>query len=650
MTDMTIEDALKVALEHHRAGRLQQAENFYRQILQHEPKCVDALQLLGALAGQVGRFDVAEQLIRQAIAIRGEFPEALHNLANALQRQGRLTEAEPLYLRATELAPSYVDAHNNLGNVRFRLGNTLGAIAAYQQAIALEPDFFDAHVNIGNALQELGRYEEAAAHSQKAAALRPTEGRVWNNLGNVYDLAGLLDNAFVAYERSLALTPDHADTHGNYANALTHAGRVRDAIGHYRRALELNPSLAYAHSNLVYSMHFCAEFGPRELLEAHRDWNRRHAEPLARLPLPPRADRASGSTRLRIGFVSPDLRLHSVGRFLIPLFEHHDRGWFDFVIFSNTRNTDAMTERFRKSASAWHDTIGLDDAQLAELIRREGIDILIDLSLHMGKNRMLTFARKPAPVQATYLAYASTSGMPAMDVRFTDRFLDPPGSDEHYSERSVRLDSYWCYRPLGTEGPVSPLPALTNGHITFGCLNNFSKTSDDALATWRRILDAVPGARMILTSPVGSHRQRAVDALGAQRVEFAQMTSMERYIAQYHRVDLALDPFPYCGGTTTCDSMWMGVPVVTLAGNTAVGRAGVSILNQVGLTELIGFSAEEYIERAVQLANDLPRLEQLRSTLRDRMQASPLCDAAAFTRDFEEKLTWMWDQTRERVS
>jgi protein O-GlcNAc transferase len=334
---------------------------------------------------------------------------------------------------------------------------------------------------------------------------------------------------------------------------------------------------------------------------------------------------------------------------MVSLIAAHDPARVAAYCYSDVRRPDAVTALFQQHATRWRNTLGLADDRMAQLIREDQIDILVDLTMHMAQNRLLLFARKPAPVQVTYLAYCSTTGLDAIDYRLTDPHLDPPGTnDAIYSERSIHLsETYWCY-PLQAGSPeVGPSPASSSGAVTFGCLNNFAKLSPDALSLWIELLRRLPNARLILHAEHGNHRQRVLDRLAQngidpQRLNFAAKGPIADYFQLYNQIDIALDPFPYTGGTTTCDALWMGVPVVTLSGQTAVGRSGVSLLNNIGLSELIAKTPEQYIQIATDLANDLARLSGLRRTLRPRMQASPLMDVPRFTRHMEAAYRQMW--------
>jgi predicted O-linked N-acetylglucosamine transferase (SPINDLY family) len=379
-----------------------------------------------------------------------------------------------------------------------------------------------------------------------------------------------------------------------------------------------------------------------------QEWDRQCARPLKRFVQPHANDREAFRP-LRIGYVSADFYEHASAFFLLPLFRHHDRRQFEVTCYAQLAQTSATTQQMQACVPHWRKIVGRSDADVAAMVREDKIDILVDLKLHTGGNRLLVFAHKPAPVQVTWLGYPGTTGLETIDYRLTDPHLDPPGLDDaFYSEQSIRLPStFWCYDPLTLEPAVNAPPCLESGIVTFGCLGNFCKVNDAVLSLWAGILNAVAGSRLILMAPEGRCRQWALsclgrDGIGPERVEFAAKQPRLDYLRAYHRIDIVLDTFPYNGHTTSLDSLWMGVPVVTLAGRTAVGRAGASQLNNLGLAELIARNPDQYVRLAAGLAEDRPRLSELRSTLRGRMEKSPLMDAASFTRHVEAAYQAIW--------
>jgi predicted O-linked N-acetylglucosamine transferase (SPINDLY family) len=575
-----VPDALSTAVRHHQAGRLREAEAIYRQILAADPDHPHAWHLLGVIACQDGRHQAGAECIRRALSYRPDWAMALYNLGNAWRDQGKLDEA----------------------------------VACYERAVRLKPDFALAHYNLGVIGQDRGDLDEAVACYRRALRVKPDFAEALNNLGVVLK--------------------DQADLDG--------------AIASFRQAVEHQPDFAAAASNRLYTLAFCPGSDARAILAEHRLWSRRYAEPLAR-PIPPHSNDRSPHRRLRIGYVSPNFRDHSQSFFTAPLLSAHDHHHFEIFCYADVTRPDGITARLRSSADAWRDIAGLADEQVAHRVRQDGIDILVDLTMHMAGNHLLAFARKPAPVQVCWLAYQGTTGLPSVDYRLTDPYIDPPGlHDEDYSEESVRLpDSFWCYDPLAGGPAVSRLPALGTGSITFGCLNNFCKVNDAVLRLWARVLRAVGRSRLMLLAPEGSTRRRTADLLeregvGRDCVTFVSRQPRPRYLELHHRIDIGLDTFPYTGQTTSLDAFWMGVPVVTLVGPTAVARAGLSLLANLGLPELVAETPEQFVSIAAGLANDLPRLSELRATLRERMQASPLMDAPPFARGVEAAYREMW--------
>jgi protein O-GlcNAc transferase len=647
MGQVTIQQAFDLAVRDHGAGRLQEAEQLYRQILAQQPNHAGALHHLGVIACQSGRNDVAVDLIRRSITLDPNCAEAHSNLGAALRNVGQLDAAISACRAAVALRPNYAEAHNNLGNALRDGGQLDAAIDVYRQAITISPNFAKAHSNLGNALTDKGRFDEAIVFHRRALACNPglPEARV--NLGNALRDAGQLGAAIAAYRHAIALRPNLPEAYSNLGNALKDIGQLDAAVAAYRQAIALRPDFADANSSLLYSMHFHPDYDSRRIAEAHRRWSRRHAEPLGRF-IQPHANDPSPDRPLRIGYVSPDFRDHVVGRNLLPLFLQHDHRQFQITCYSNVRHPDAMTSQFQQNADCWRAITGLSDEHAAEQIRADQIDILVDLTLHMAGNRLLAFARKPAPVQVTYLAYCGSSGMSAMDYRLSDPHLDPPDTDlSGYSEETVRVPrTYWCYQPAITDKP-SPPPVLDNGFVTFGCLNNFAKVSPAALDLWARILLAVPNSRLLIHASTGSCREDVLQRMeragvGRERLHFVGKQPLTAYTQTYSRIDIALDPFPYAGGITTCDALWMGVPVVTLSGGTAVGRGGRSILWNLGLSELVASAPDEYVQIAIELARNVDRMGVLRRGMRARMLASPLMDAEVVARDIEAAYREMW--------
>jgi predicted O-linked N-acetylglucosamine transferase (SPINDLY family) len=629
-------------------GQLGEAISEYRQALALRPDYVEAQSNLGGALQAAGKLDEAISSFRAALAQRRDFAPLYNNLGNALSAGKQLDEAESILRRAVELNPDFPQAWYNLGNTLQKKNQLAQASDAYRQAVALRPEYVEAHINLGNVLHALGSFKEAGTAYLAAMSARPDCVDAYANAGAALQKMGKIDEAVGLLRRAIQLKPDFHIAYCNLGNLLKDSGALDEAFACYRRAVELRRSDAVTHSNLAYAVHFHPDYDGPAILRENLRWNVLHAQCFSNDIRPHENDR-SPDRRLRIAYVSPDFREHCQSLFTIPLLSRHDHAALEIFCYANVARPDAITERIEGYADVWRPTSGLNDQQLAEIVRADAIDILVDLTMHMSFGRPLLFARKPAPVQVAWLAYPGTTGMPAMDYRLTDPHLDPPGeSDCFYAEESVRLpDSFWCYDPLTAEPAVNDLPALQNGFITFGCLNNFCKVSDGTLALWGSVLAEVAGSRLQMLCAPGAHRARVLERLGnkgisAERIEFIEFQSRRRYLEVYHRIDLGLDTFPYNGHTTSLDSYWMGVPVVTAMGKTAVGRAGWSQLSNLKLRELAGATDGDFVRIAVELSRDLPRLSELRRTLRQRLEQSPLTDAARFARGIEQAYRDIW--------
>jgi protein O-GlcNAc transferase len=617
MSRQTIDAFLRGAVSHQQAGRFSEAEGLYLQILELQPNHADALHLLGVLASQNGQYERACQLIEKAIASSPRNPNYHRHLGRAFRHRGMADATIAAWQMSILLNPNQPDLLNSLGTEWAESGQLQQAIVCFRRAITLSPMNHQAHYNLGCALEEKGDADQAVACYQRVLEHRPDYYQANNNLGRIFKDKGKLD----------------------------------EAIACYRRAIEADPQFVVAHQNLIFAMNYQPKTTAESLADELRKWNDRFAKPLAGSIVPLANDR-DPNRRLRIGYVSPDFRAHPVARFYIAtLLEYHDRNAFEIFCYAEVSKPDAMTARYQAMTDHWRSTTGLSDELMAQLVRDDQIDILVDLALHTANNRLLVFARKPAPVQITMAGYPGSTGLETIDARLTDPYLDPPGvGDEHYSEKSIRMpDTFWCDPAIETEPAVGPLPAYANGYVTFGSLNNFCKVNDLLLARWATVLNGVKNSRLILLAPAGDPSKKVLDLLLAEgidssRIECLGMHRRPEYLDIYNRIDIGLDTWPYGGHSTSFDSFWMGVPVVTWVGHTVVGRAGLSQLSNLNLPELIGHTPEEYVRIAIELANDLVRLSNLRQTLRGRMKASALMDGRRFVKGIEVVYRELWTE------
>ena len=635
------------ALQHHRAGRLPEAEAAYREVLGADPDNIDALHFLGVIAYQLGRHDQAEALISRALLQNASNASAHNNLGNALQAQGKLEQALTSYRRALALEPNYVDALVNLGATYRAQGDLDQAVASYQKALALRPDAPMVCFHLGNILVEQGRQDQAVAYYRQAIALRPGLAEVHSNLGNALRDCGRLGEAIVCYREALALRPDFPEAHYNLGNVLKDVGEVEEAVCSYRQALALAPDYAEARSNLLCALNYVPGLRPGDIYAEHREYARRHCPAGA-----PRTYRNTRDVarRLRVGYVSGDFRRHPVAHFIEPVLARHHRNRVEVFCYYNNPRADDVTARIRSRADGWRDVFVLRDEAVVDLVLDDAIDILVDLSGHTGLHRLPVFGRKPAPVQATWLGYLNTTGLDAIDYRITDSHASPEGLfDAYHSEHLVRLpDSQWCYQPPSSCPEVCTPPSANGGPFTFAAFSNLAKIGAPVIELWSRLVMQVPDSRLLIVGPgLASVRSQFLErftrrGVPAARVQLEEGKPFPDYLAMHREADVMLDTFPYNGGTTTCHALWMGVPLVSLAGETAPCRGGASVLNAIGLGELVAETPEKYLGIASSLAHDRRRLAALRSGMRERMRNSALMDSERFACNLEDAYAAMW--------
>lgn len=647
-------DLLARAERLHRSGDLLRAGHLYGEILEKQPHNAPVWCRLAEVYHALGQPNDAADCYRRALALRPDDAASHCNLGVTLLALGRLDEAASAFQEALRRRPDFVEAASNLGLALLNQGKVSEAARRFREALRLRPDLAEVHNNLGLALLNLGSGAEAVHHFREAVRLRPAMAEAHSNLGLALAQQDKAEEALACYERAVQIDPHHFGALTNLGNACKDQGRLGEAVACYRKALAVRPDDARVHSNLLLALNYQPGADPQEIRREAGRYAEQHA---ARFTAAAAAHsvRPLAERRLRVGYVSADLREHPVAYFLEPILASHDKERFEILCYADVPQPDAVTERLRGYADQWRPLVGLSDEQAAEAIRGDEADVLVDLAGHTGGNRLLVFARRPAPVQASYLGYLGTTGLAAIDYYITDALADPPGLTEaHYQEQLVRLpECGFCYRP-GPAPEVGPdLPARRSGRVTFGCLNTLAKVSEEVLALWARVLAAVPDSRLVLRTGTGRRAEERVrealarNGIAPERLlRHGQTATRFDYLKLFHDVDLCLDPFPYNGVTTTCDSLWMGVPVVTLAGTTGVSRQGVRFLGSVGLDELIAVTPEDYVRLAADLAGDLPRLEALRAGLRERMARSPLLDAARFTRHLEAAYRGMWDEFR----
>ena len=616
MSPQQLQQLLQQAVAHHQVGRLEPADALYRRVRAAAPRNFDAVHLAGLVAFQQGRNAEACALLAKARQIDPRSPACAMRLGLALMAAGQPAPAEPHFLAAVQLNPEFVEGWDNL---------------AYCHKVA-------------------DRFPDAIRCHERSVALNPKSAASWFNFGLTLSLAGRTSDALACHDRAVAADPNYHKAHFGRAQALHQSHRLTEAIAAYDTFLRHAPGHHEAQSYRLFALNYLDGLSPADLFREHVAYGRR----LPPAPAPASVSDPDPDRRLRVAVLSPDLRNHSCAFFIEPLLRHLDPARFELYLYHDHFREDEVSRRLRSLAAIWRNFVGQPTPAVEAAIRHDAPDILIDLAGHTGMtNRLPLFAGQPAPVQVSYLGYPNTTGVPAIGWRFTDAIADPPGeSDTLATEKLVRFaPTAWCYAPFERAPEVAPLPGISGAAITFGCFNNLGKISNATLQLWAGVLRTVPNSRLLLKGRgLGdvAVRERylarfAAAGIAPARLAFAERTARaEDHLALYGKVDIALDTFPYHGTTTTCEALWMGVPVVTLLGDRHAARVGASLLRAVGHPEWIATDAAGYTAIAAKLASDPVRLAAIRAGLRAELQASPLLDHAGQAQRFGAALRNCW--------
>ncbi|MBL8827403.1 MAG: tetratricopeptide repeat protein [Planctomycetaceae bacterium] len=634
--------------------RLQNRLSNARQALEHalllQADYPEALNQLGLVNYLERNFHDAEFCFSRAAQLAPHEADTFNHLGMIAYTMGRRADAHRHYLRALQLAPDQTDVMNNLATLYIADGNVTAAIELYQRVLQVRPHFPEVLNNLGLLLIQLNQPVAARRYLQQAVEQRPSYADPYTHLGCLDQADGKLSSALEHHRKAIELNPDFTDAHNNLGNLYLALGDAAAARDCFRRVIELRPDQVTTHSNYLFSHLYLPNVSLEQLATLHQDFEKKHAAPLVGMARPFDLSH-DPERRLRVGFVSADLGRHPIGHLLTHMLAAVNREQFSIVLYSQRFTRDSITERIAGQVEAFREVVSLDDNQLAEQIRADKIDILIDLSGHTAANRLLVFARRPAPVQATWMGYPATTGMKAMDYIIADRFHIPPEHDRWFSERVMRLAEGTASHEIPAGAPeVNELPATEPGRVMLASFNNPAKLNADVIRVWSRVLERLPNARLRLKYlGLGDAlpQQRIRDlftshGVDASRIEFRDRTSLVDMLREYHEVDLALDPFPYTGGTSTILALQMGVPVVTWPGETFASRQSFSLLSNLGVTETIARDADDYVEIVARLAHDLPRLAELRRSLRGRFLESCYGDAERFMNTFLPALRQMW--------
>lgn len=642
----------------HSLGKLEEAAACGQQAIDLQPDFAEAHLKLAIIQQERKQLDLAEASYRQALKLNPALAIAYSNLGVIDKERGLLDSAIENYRLALKINPSLAEAHINLGNSLKAQGLFNDAAANFRRALEIKPDLDEAHYNLGVVLQELNQMEQAVGCYRSALQINPKFAEAWNNLGVVLNHLGRIDEAMGCYRQALQIKPDYAAAHMNLGSILKDLGQLDEALASTRRSLEIEPDNMQALSNLLFTHNYLCNQSPEIMLAEAMHFGETAAKLARRYTNwlnTPEPDR-----NLRIGLVSGDLCNHPVGFFIEGVLEALSvgaAGKMELVAYASRERDDPTSRRLKTLCHAWHSVAGLSDESLARLIHSNRIDILIDLSGHTAHSRLPMFAWKPAPVQVSWLGYFATTGVKEMDYFLADPWTLPPSEEAYFTEKVWRMpETRLCFTPPDIAVNTGPLPALEKGYLTFGCFNNLSKMNDEVVSLWSRIMASVPGSRLFLkyrqlnenTMQQEVIKRFAAHGIDPRRLIMEGHDSRDDYLAAYRRVDIGLDPFPFPGGTTTAESLWMGVPVLTLTGERFLSRQGVGLLLNAGLPEWVASDHADYVGRAVSYAANLERLAELRGRLRNQVLSSPVFDAARFARHFEAALRDIWSLWCER--
>ncbi len=634
-------------------GQYDKAAACYHKAIQIKPDYAAAYYNMGNVKSAGNHYEEAIHWYLEALRIIPDHPDACYNMANSYKKLGTYDLSILWYEAAIRIRPDHAESFNNMGNVFAALNKWEKAMECYQKAVVIFPDYPEALYNLAHGFQYRGKIKEAVSLYQKALVMNPEYAEVYNNIGNIFKDLGMISDAVICYRKVLSLKPDFLEAINNMGTCFLNMGQHDEAEKQYRMALALMPSSSTAYSNLLYSLNFQEGLDENQVFKEHWTWGMKQSETVKPMELP-KSVICPTDRCLRIGYVSPDFRDHSVACFIEPLIIGHNRSLFQVICYSDSSITDSVTEQLKSRADQWRDICGLSDISVAEMVQQDRIDILVDLAGHTANNRMGLFAQKPSLIQLSYLGYPNTTGLSAIQYRITDSWADPPGMTDHlYTENLIRLSSgFLCYQPRVENSINSKVQTSSNGTVTFGSFNQRAKITPHVISIWARILSQVPHAEMVLKSKVYQdekvQKQIMEDfsrhGIAHGRIRFLKyQVSDADHLNSYQNIDIGLDTFPYNGTTTTCDALWMGVPVITLAGKIHVSRVGVSLLSSVNRMELIADSEDEYVQKSIALGKNPEQIQKYRNSLRPAMLGSSLMNRQKFCDTFEKALKEIWN-------
>jgi len=637
-----------------RLGRLDEAEALL--LTKQERVSADdrILSLLAGVAHARGQFDKAVSFMTQAIALNPSMPGHYSNLGNLYKFLNRDAEAIHCFEKILSLQPENIHILLQLADCSTRIGRIQNAIDYYKKTLLIDSGVPEIHCAIACVYLKAGQYDAAVCSFEEACRLRSDYGEAYHGLGDVFRLTGHFEKALTFYKRALdhPASLDIASIHSNIGTCKQYIGDIRGALNAFNDAVRSSPDRYELYTNMLMALNYSDEHEPDGVFDAHSRFQACYADKFSSSTVSYSSNK-NPERKLKVAYVSSNLYDHSVAHFIAPVLDHHDSEHYEVHVYQDNEKDDAITRGLRAMSQYWTAVAGISDEELFQQIRDDDIDILVDLNGHTADNRLLVFARKPSPVQVSWIGYPNTTGLSSMDYRITDAIADPPGLTEHlHTERLVRLpDVFSCFRPADPCPVIAEPPVLEKGYITFGSFNNFAKLTPSVLELWGRLLNKYRDSHLLLKDKLFHSkeiRNRVADYFYRAGIEVSRIDLMSsdaskyEHLARYAQMDIALDPFPYNGTTTTCEALYMGVPVITLAGKAHAGRVGASFLSTVGLGEYVAKSTGQYLDLAIELAADIARLRKIRSTMRKRLISSPLFEADVFTRNLELTYRNMW--------
>lgn len=615
-----------------------------------QPEHARTLCAIGMSLFRKYKYSEARDYVERAISKEPQNDVFLFNYGFILKESGEKLKAKAAFEQALEINSNNIEALLGLGRLLTELGDYDSCRELFQKAIDIKPDYYAPYASMGISYYKTST-TEAIKWFDKALEINPNADDVYSLKGYALNILGNTEEAEKSLRKAIELREDHAEYHQNLGNVLMVQAKIPEALEHCQKSIELNPNSSLAFSNLLLYMHYIPQSTKDDIWNLHKIYSKMF-EPKD-LELRPYLSEPRKDRKIRIGLVSSDFRKHSVAYFIEPLLNKKDTTNYEYYTYANVKIPDVFSQRIANLSTKWQSILQLSDVQAAELIRNDQIDILIDLGGHTADNRLKLFCLKPAPIQVSWLGYPDTTGLNAIDYRIADEYTEPEGAENFSSEKIIRLPGgFHCYSALADSPDVAPLPSKKNGHITFGSFNNFAKCSNETIFLWSEIMKNVPNSKIVLKALslgdkyVQEYAYKTFKTFGIERdriTMLARTSSLRKHFEKYGEIDIALDTYPYNGTTTSCEAMWMGVPLVSFFGPNHASRVGLSLLSHVGLQQLAAGSPEDYVNKAVALANEEELRTELRATMRQRLINSPILNAEHFARKFEAAMSAIWN-------